>query len=134
MKTITNEECIAKAPENLKDVVYPSDICANGRDIDPITNLEGDGCGVKFITHQVGLKLIIFIFFYFFKRVTVEVLFALVKFSLASLAKCLEKMVVAGPVVSPCMCEFLPIWTGSIKTKNLSCKLVGEKPAISLSL
>ena len=59
MKTITNEECIAKAPENLKDVVYPSDICANGRDIDPITNLEGDGCGVKIITHQVGLKLII---------------------------------------------------------------------------
>jgi len=43
---MTNEDCIEKAPEILKDVVHPSDMYASGEEVDPSTNLESDGCAV----------------------------------------------------------------------------------------
>ena len=50
MKTITNEECIEKAPKKEKKNVYPSHICAHGGfgddpdDEDSVT--EEDSCQV----------------------------------------------------------------------------------------
>ncbi len=47
MRTMTNEDCIEKAPEILKDVVHPSDMCASGEEVDPSTNLESDGLKIQ---------------------------------------------------------------------------------------
>jgi len=47
MRTMTNEECIKKAPESEKEDIFPSHICAYGRaEADSESGLEDDSCQV----------------------------------------------------------------------------------------
>lgn len=46
MNTMTNKECIEKAPDAYKTVIKPSQICAGGRPRDDNSSLDNDSCTV----------------------------------------------------------------------------------------